>query len=475
MYRQSLVVERIRRMLVDWAAVAGAALLAVWLRHAWAWAGATSGDTPWGSYVLPAVMVGLLTVGVLKVAGAYSQPGGRVPPALTVAAIGVATLAMVTVGFFYRSASYSRAAVVIFLPLAAIVLAGARAALHRYVRAARANADAVRRVLIVGRTPLGNRLSAALRLRPAYYHVVGFLDDDVPPSGSENNNVPVLGGVDLIGTSIDLLDIDEVLIALSGPTDRVMDVIGECMQQGVPWKAVPHTYGLRLDRMWIDDFDGIPLVGTRGSRLIGYNRVVKRTFDVLVAGAALLFLSPVLLLVAAAVRITSHGPVLYRQARVGLDGQEFEMLKFRSMRTDSTTDIHTAFTNEWIHGRTGGDEAGDDTIHKIDADPRVTVVGRVIRATSIDELPQFWNVLRGDMSVVGPRPPLPYEVDHYTEWHRRRLSVLPGITGSWQVSGRNTLSFDEMVALDVAYIEGWSLERDLSIVLRTIPAMLIGR
>ncbi len=467
--------ERTRRMVVDGTAVFAAALLAVWLRHAWAWVGATEGPTPWRSYVLPAVVVALLTVGVLKLAGAYSQPGVRVPPALTIAALGVATLAMLTFGFFYRSASYSRVTVVIFVPLAAVVLAAARAALQRYVRTASNNADAVRRVLIVGKTPLGNRLSAALRMRPTFYEVIGFLDDDLPPSGSENNNVPVLGGVDLLGTSIDLLDVDEVLIALSGPTDRVMDVIGECMQQGVAWKAVPHTYGLRVDRMWIDDFDGIPLVGTRGSRLIGYNKMVKRTFDVAVASVALLVLSPVLGLVALAVKLTSKGPVLYRQTRVGIHGLEFQMLKFRSMRTDSSTDIHTAFTNEWIHGRTGSEEDGEEAVHKIERDPRVTGIGRVIRATSIDELPQFWNVLRGDMSVVGPRPPLPYEVDHYTEWHRRRLGALPGITGSWQVSGRNTLSFDEMVALDVAYIEGWSLEKDLSIVLRTIPAMLMGR
>ena len=296
-------------------------------------------------------------------------------------------------------------------------------------------------------------------MRPTFYEVIGFLDDDLPPSGSENNNVPVLGGVDLLGASIDLLDVDEVLIALSRPTDRVMDVIGECMQQGVAWKAVPHTYGLRVDRMWIDDFDGIPLVGTRGSRLIGYNKMVKRTFDVAVASVALLVLSPVLGLVALAVKLTSKGPVLYRQTRVGIHGLEFQMLKFRSMRTDSSTDIHTAFTNEWIHGRTGSDEDGEEAVHKIERDPRVTGIGRIIRrdqhrrAAPVLERPPRRHERRGPTAAaalrgrplhrVAPSPP----------------GALPGITGSWQVSGRNTLSFDEMVALDVAYIEGGAWRR----------------
>ncbi len=262
---------------------------------------------------------------------------------------------------------------------------------------------------------------------------------------------------------------------------------------------MPHTYGLRMDRIWVDDFDGIPVVGTRGSRLVGVNWIVKRWFDIVFATLALIVLSPIMGFVALAVRLSSRGPVLYRQTRIGLNGEPFTMLKFRSMKVDSSPTMHHDYSKEWIYGRTGngnghapanghspsangaapaatgapnGNGNGNGAIHKIEDDPRVTFVGRIIRATSLDELPQFWNVLRGDMSVVGPRPPMPYEVDRYTEWHKRRLSVPPGITGRWQVSGRNDISFEEMVNLDVAYIETWRFENDLKIILKTVPAML---
>jgi lipopolysaccharide/colanic/teichoic acid biosynthesis glycosyltransferase len=161
------------------------------------------------------------------------------------------------------------------------------------------------------------------------------------------------------------------------------------------------------------------------------------------------------------------------------------MLKFRSMKTGSSPEIHDEYTRQWIYGRTGataapGNGNGNDSapakasseVHKMTQDPRITTVGRFLRATSLDELPQFWNVLRGEMSVVGPRPALPYEVDRYTERHKRRLDVPPGITGAWQVAGRSDLSFEEMVELDVDYIDRWSVESDIKIVLKTVPAVL---
>ncbi len=155
---------------------------------------------------------------------------------------------------------------------------------------------------------------------------------------------------------------------------------------------------------------------------------------------------------------------IHKQTRVGLRGAPFTFLKFRSIRSGSGADIHQSYTADWIYGKSGGAPAGRSVgaavaepvtkvVHKITRDPRVTWVGRLLRRTSLDELPQLWNVFRGDMSIVGPRPPIPYEVERYTEWHKRRLEVLPGITGLWQVSGRNALSFDEMVRLDLAYVD----------------------
>jgi exopolysaccharide biosynthesis polyprenyl glycosylphosphotransferase len=330
------------------------------------------------------------------------------------------------------------------------------------------------------------RLAKALEKRPMYYELIGILDDS--SNATVNGTRPrVLGKVSALSHLVNELTIDEVLICLPSEPDRVMDVIGECMRRDVTWKVMPNMFGLRLDRMSVDDIDGIPLIGPHSTRLVGFNWLLKRGFDLALAMLALILLSPVLLVVGLAVLATSRGPVLYKQTRVGVDGRTFTMLKFRSMRTGSSTEIHSNYTREWIYGRTGSSEdtngnghgngngtapAGEPGTNKMTDDPRITGVGKFMRATSLDELPQLWNVVRGEMSIVGPRPALPYEVDQYTEWHKRRLATPPGITGAWQVSGRNNLSFEEMVALDVNYIERWSFERDIKIVLRTVPAVL---
>jgi exopolysaccharide biosynthesis polyprenyl glycosylphosphotransferase len=294
----------------------------------------------------------------------------------------------------------------------------------------------------------------------------------------------VIGPISSLGETIEARDIDEVIICITDDSDSVLDAIGECMRRRVTWRAVPNMYGLRIDRVSVDNFGGVPLVGSRGTRLVGFHRTQKRAFDIGVAAVALVLLSPILLTVALAVRLTSRGPILYRQTRVGINGQTFTMLKFRSMKTGTSTIVHDNYAREWIYGRTGrSNESNTDAsvatlsdqpaeIHKMTEDSRITPVGKILRAASLDELPQFWNVLRGDMSVVGPRPALPYEVERYTEQHKRRLAVQPGITGAWQVSGRSDLPFDKMIALDVEYIEEWSITTDFAIVLRTVPAIL---
>jgi exopolysaccharide biosynthesis polyprenyl glycosylphosphotransferase len=219
------------------------------------------------------------------------------------------------------------------------------------------------------------------------------------------------------------------------------------------------------------------LIGLRGNTIVGFNWAMKRAFDIFFSMSLLILLSPLLALIALAVKATSKGPVLYRQTRVGHNGKRFEFLKFRSMYTRNDPSVHQSYTADWIYGRAidSAPNAGGEKVYKILGDPRITTIGRLLRKTSLDELPQFWNVLRGEMSVVGPRPPLPYEVERYTEWHKRRLEVLPGITGLWQVSGRNALTFDQMIRLDIQYIENWSLKNDLSIVWRTIPAVVFGK
>jgi len=203
------------------------------------------------------------------------------------------------------------------------------------------------------------------------------------------------------------------------------------------------------------------------------SRSFKRAMDVAGSALALLLFAPVFAAIALAVKLSSEGPVLFRQQRVGQYGQRFIFLKFRSMHVNNSAEIHKEYVKKLIAGK--ADRKGQDGVFKITDDPRVTAVGRWLRRASLDELPQFFNVLRGDMSLVGPRPPLPYEVEAYDVWHRRRLlEARPGITGLWQVNGRSRTKFDDMVRLDLQYARKQSLWLDLKILLRTPAAVFSG-
>jgi len=208
-----------------------------------------------------------------------------------------------------------------------------------------------------------------------------------------------------------------------------------------------------------------------GNRSQAAQLFVKRSLDVLLASAALIALVPILLIIAVAVRCSSRGPVLFKQQRVGRDGRAFSMLKFRTMRHDSDPAVHEAYFAALVDGNARA--VGD--FYKLADDPRITGLGRVLRRFSLDELPQFFNVLSGDMSLVGPRPPIPYEAKLYAPRDWQRLSVTPGMTGLWQVSGRGLLTFDQMIDLDLEYVDGWSLALDLFILLRTPLVVLSGR
>jgi lipopolysaccharide/colanic/teichoic acid biosynthesis glycosyltransferase len=203
---------------------------------------------------------------------------------------------------------------------------------------------------------------------------------------------------------------------------------------------------------------------------------VKRVMDVVGSGAAVLLLSPLYLAIAAAIKLSSKGPVLFKQERLGQCGRPFTVLKFRSMRTDCDPRIHQEYVNQFIAGQvSGASENGETPVFKIQKDPRITAIGSFLRKTSLDELPQFWNVLRGEMSLVGPRPPIAYEFRAYDIWHRRRvLEIKPGITGLWQVEGRSRTRFDDMVRLDLQYARAWSLWLDVKILMQTPAAVFTG-
>jgi len=274
-----------------------------------------------------------------------------------------------------------------------------------------------------------------------------------------------LGGLDSVGTAIKSERVDEVIITLPWTYHRtIMGLVRSCQAAGVRARVVPDLFQLSLSRVDFDDMGGIPLMGLKETAIPRAGRLIKRILDVALALVVLGLFSPVLGIIALLIRLDSPGPAVFSQRRVGEDGRPFDILKFRSMRVGAEEQQAQLLDLNQASG----------PVFKIKADPRITRMGRILRRSSLDELPQFLNVLRGEMSVVGPRPGLPSEVAQYQAWQRQRLEVPPGITGLWQVSGRSDLSFDEMCLLDVFYIENWSLGLDLTIMLRTIPHVVFA-
>ena len=238
-------------------------------------------------------------------------------------------------------------------------------------------------------------------------------------------------------------------------------------------KVASPLYDIIAERVFTERYGTIPVVGMTSSHSI-MQEWSKRLFDFVLAALGLVLLMPLFVLISIAVKLDSRGGVFYKQVRVGKDGKEFYLYKFRSMKPGSDADekrIHAAVS--FIKAGGGGEIGPLST--KIVNEDRITLVGRFVRKTSLDELPQLINVLRGEMSLVGPRPCLPYEWDNYDEWHKKRMSVIPGCTGVWQVSARNEVGFDDMVVLDLYYIQNASLLLDFQLILKTIPVMLFGK
>lgn len=324
----------------------------------------------------------------------------------------------------------------------------------------------VRRVVVAGSTTMSKMVIQNLtNRRDQGYQLVGFLHENgSAPEGF--GRFRSLGSVANAADVIDRYEVDEVVIALAATSHGdILAIRDHCVRHNVALKIVPDLFEMSLSRVRMDDIAGIPLIDVVESPLQGLNFLLKRFLDVLFALLALIVLSPLFILVALAIRLDSAGPVIIAQERVGHDGRSFPFFKFRSMHQDA----------EKQHSKMQQQYGSDDRIFKHKHDPRRTRIGRIIRRLSIDELPQLFNVLRGEMSLVGPRPALPGEVTRYESWHHKRFDTVPGMTGLWQVSGRSDLNFDEMVLMDIYYIDNWSLTLDLKILLRTPAAVLTMR
>ncbi|MFO7680001.1 MAG: sugar transferase [Chloroflexota bacterium] len=326
----------------------------------------------------------------------------------------------------------------------------------------------VDRVLVVGSGEVGRSLIRTLLARPDLgYKAIGYLVD-----GSEENNIG-LGMIPHLGDYQDLAQIlrerpllHTVFIALPGEMhEQTVRLLAVCEQHGIRAQAVPDLLQISMHRVEFTNMGGIPMLGVREVSISRFDRFMKRSLDLATVVVATIPALVVGALIALAIKLDSPGPVIYSGVRVGRNGKLFKMYKFRSMVVDA---------HEQKAALEELNEA-DGPLFKIKDDPRLTRVGRAIRKTSLDELPQLWNVLLGNMSLVGPRPPLPEEVEMYKLWHRQRLTIIGGLTGLWQVSGRSDLTFDELCLLDIYYIENWSISLDIRILLQTIPHALFAR
>jgi exopolysaccharide biosynthesis polyprenyl glycosylphosphotransferase len=323
-----------------------------------------------------------------------------------------------------------------------------------------------RRIVVVGSGALARSTIDDLTLRRDVVLLGNLpLDGETPHPAID---VPVLASAASLAPLLESTYVDVVYLAADPLRHReaLQQAVDTCERLGVPFALPVST--LRLQRAQLAAADLAPdgfVQFQPYAPAIGQRRL-KRSLDVLGAALGLLALAPLFAAVAVAVKLESRGPVFFRQSRVGRHGRPFGMFKFRSMVVDAEA-RRAALEAQNEHKR--------GPVFKITHDPRITRVGRWIRRTSIDELPQLWNVLRGEMSLVGPRPPIPAEVQKYDAWQRRRLSVTPGLTGLWQVSGRNNVDFDEWMRLDLRYIDTWSFALDLRLLGRTIPVVLTGK
>jgi exopolysaccharide biosynthesis polyprenyl glycosylphosphotransferase len=319
-----------------------------------------------------------------------------------------------------------------------------------------------RRTLIVGGGRDAQLVFRKLEAHPEYgLDVLGFLGASVDEDDAPG---PVLGSHEDIATIVDELDIDRILIASEGGNhEDMLDLVRTVRRPDVQVSIVPRYFEIFTSHAILDEVEGMPVVTLAPMNLGRSSRLLKRSCDVLGSAIGLLLLSPLLLAVAVAIRLDSPGGALYRQPRRGRRGSTFNIVKFRTMRVGAEQDRSQVLHMNEVDG----------PLFKIKGvDPRVTRVGAFLRRTSLDELPQLWNVLKGEMSLVGPRPFVVYEADQITGWALRRLDMTPGITGLWQVLGRNDMPFEEMTKLDYLYVTNWSVWWDFKILCQTIPVVL---
>jgi exopolysaccharide biosynthesis polyprenyl glycosylphosphotransferase len=389
-------------------------------------------------------------------------------------------------GFAFRDFSYSRGVFLLDFALALIVFTAFHLALRYAQTIFRAHDINLIPTLIVGTNAEAEQTIRELKeRRDLGYRVIGTVVSGQRSAVSNEQRTTDNGRVPIVGTLSDLpdlirdLEIQEVIITDDKiPSERFFEAMMQVgRKQKVEFRFAPNLFNVLPQKTSVEQIGVLPMVRLFREPLSDAERLVKRISDIVISLVAIVFSAPLWMVISILIKLDSRGSVLFKQERVGMDGRIFLCYKFRTMFSDADEELHRAAYRKNIEGATDEANAGDDrnpVFGKVKDDPRRTRVGKFLRRTSLDELPQFLNVLRGEMSLVGARPPIPYEVEEYDLKHRRRLDMKPGITGLWQVSGRNRLTFEEMVKIDLYYIENWSLWLDLKIILLTLPAILRG-
>lgn len=435
-------------------------------------------------FVLPIRVLALRYYDLYRLRGEFSfvEDGVRVFKATAIGSLLIVAAAFLyRGGFQFRAFSYARGVFVFDFMLALVAFGSVRVLVRLAQTYARRRDVNLIPTLVVGRGPEAALFIKEMRERSELgYRVIGVIESgaiDARGVPEMFEGVPVVSDLEGLPEAIREAGANEVIITdpnVSG--DALFDVMMRCgRRRGVEFRIAPNLFNCLPRKTEIDQIGALPMITLFREPLSGVARIAKRASDIFIAAFAIALFSPLWLVIAVAIKLTSKGAIFYKQERVGMDGRVFLFYKFRTMQAGADDATHREYQRQFISGHPEANMGDTERpVYKLHADARVTNVGRVLRRLSLDELPQLLNVLRGDMSVVGPRPPIPYEVEAYELWHRKRLDMKPGLTGLWQVSGRNRLTFDEMVRLDLFYIENWSPLLDLKIILRTLPVMLRG-
>ncbi len=450
---------------------------------AWAW---SKDFVPYAGILYFALVCRLIMLAqqrVFRLHGAfsYTQEAIKIFKAVAVSSLLIVAWAFLfRGGFAFREFSYSRGVFLYDFAISLVIFTAFHLSL-RYVQTLFRRRDInLIPTLIVGTNAESEQTLRELNQRPDLgYRVIGTISNEFQISDSKFQ-IPdsIIGTIDDLPHLIRELEIQEVIITDDKiPSEKFFEIMLEIgRKQKVEFRFAPTLFNVMPQKTSVEQIGVLPMVRLFREPLSDAERFLKRASDILISLIIFIVLSPIWLLISLLIKFDSHGAVLFKQERVGMDGRIFLCYKFRTMTENADESIHREAYRKNIEGLTDANTGNNEkpVFGKVKNDARITRIGKYLRRSSLDELPQFLNVLRGEMSVVGARPPIPYEVEEYDIKHRRRLDMKPGITGLWQVSGRNRLTFEEMVKIDLFYIENWSVWLDLKIILLTLPAVLRG-